>query len=202
MSDLFSIEGRLFRFTTKASNLILLNLLWIIFSLPIITMGAATAAVYYVTLKMVRDEEGYIIRSFLKAFKQNLKQGIIIQIIFTLCGVILAADIYYFLKMGNRISYIFIGVFSILLILYIFSLIFIFPLLSKYENTIIGTFKNALTISLKHFPITIGMVILSGCMLYGFYVSVPIMLIILGIGVSLFAYVFSILLHGIFDKFF
>ncbi|MEH7495451.1 YesL family protein, partial [Neobacillus niacini] len=107
------LDGRFFRFTTKVSNLFLLNILWIIFSTPILTMGAATSAVYYVTLKMVKNEEGYIIKDFWYAFRQNLKQGIMIEFVLLVGGVILLGDIWYFLQMGTIFGYILAGIFSI-----------------------------------------------------------------------------------------
>lgn len=200
MADLFAAEGRLFRFMTKLMNLILLNILWIIFSIPIITMGTATSALYYVTLKMVKDEEGYIIRSFWKAFKQNLRQGIIIEAIFVVCGVILLGDIKFFLRSTNIYGYIFVAVFSIGFIIYLFMFIYTFPLVAKYNNTVNNTLRNAVVMSFKHLSNSIAMLTLLSITLYGFYVSVPIMLMILTIGASTYAYICSILLRNIFNK--
>lgn len=161
----------------KVSNLFLLNILWIIFSTPIITMKFATSAVYYVTLKMVKNEEGYIIKSFWTAFRQNLKQGIIIEFVLLIGGVILLGDIWYFLHMANIFGYILAGIFSIGLTIYVLTIIFTFPLLAKYSNTVSGTLKNAVLMSLKNLPSSFAMAVLLIIMLYGFYVSVHLMII-------------------------
>lgn len=201
MGDIFNMENRFFRFVMKLTNLILLNLIWIIFSIPIVTMGAATTAVYYVTLKMVKNEEGYIIKSFFKAFKQNLKQATVIEIIFLLVGVILYADIRYFLLHTSIFAYLFVAVFIIILMIYIFTLIFVFPIVSKYNNTVFGTIKNAVIMSLQHLRTSLSMAILLVVIAYGFYASLPIMLICPFIAVSGYAYVGSILFSGIFSKY-
>jgi len=193
-------ESRFHRLVTKVSNLFLLNILWIIFSIPIITMGAATSALYYVTLKMVKNEDGYIIKSFWTAFRQNLKQGIIIEFVLLIGAVILLGDIWYFLQMGNIIGYILSGIFSIGLTIYVLTLIFTFPLFAKYSNTVTGTLKNAMLMAITHLPSSIAMAVLLIIMLYGFYVSVHLMIIFSVIGASGYAYFGSILFRHIFDN--
>jgi uncharacterized membrane protein YesL len=193
-------DGRIFRFAAKVSNLFLLNILWLIFSIPIITMGAATSAVYYITLKMVKNEEGYIIKDFWYAFRQNLKQGIMIEFVLLVGGVILLGDIWYFLHLGNIFGYIFAAIFSIGLTIYVLTLIFIFPLLAKYSNTVFGTLKNAVLMSLTHLPSSIALAVLLIIMLYGFYVSVHLMIIFTVVGASGYAYFGSILFRSIFEN--
>ena len=56
LQGLFNYDNPVWRFIGKLGDLILLNILWIVCSIPIVTAGAATTAVYYVTLKLVRDE--------------------------------------------------------------------------------------------------------------------------------------------------
>ena len=54
----FSTDSPLYRFLTRLWDMIKLNFLWLIFSLPVVTFGAATVAAYSVTLKMVDEREG------------------------------------------------------------------------------------------------------------------------------------------------
>ena len=76
----------------KLADLILLNLLFIICCIPIVTIGASITAMYYVTLKMVRNEESYLFRSFFKSFKQNLKQSTVIWLILLAVSIVLWMD--------------------------------------------------------------------------------------------------------------
>ena len=93
MGGIFSIENPVWQFINKLLHVLLLNLLWVVCSIPIITMGASTTAVYYVTLKLVRDEEGYTIKSFFDSFKTNFKQATLIWIILLLVGIFLGVDL-------------------------------------------------------------------------------------------------------------
>ena len=78
MGRFFNMDSPVMNFLGRVADLVWLNILYIICCLPIFTIGAATSALYYVTMKMVADEEGYITKSFFKSFKDNFKQATII----------------------------------------------------------------------------------------------------------------------------
>ena len=71
MDNLFEYDNKFFEVLGKITDIIILNLLCIISCLPIITIGASVTATYFVALQMVRNEETYIIREFIKRFKEN-----------------------------------------------------------------------------------------------------------------------------------
>ena len=71
MSGFFCVDGGLYRFLSKFWDLVKLNFMWFLFSLPIVTIGASTVAAYSVAMKMVDDEEGYVARSFVSAFRED-----------------------------------------------------------------------------------------------------------------------------------
>ena len=72
----FSVDSAFYRFITRLWDILQLNFCWVLCSLPIVTMGASTVAACSVALKMAEDTEGYIVRSFFREFKKNLKSGI------------------------------------------------------------------------------------------------------------------------------
>ena len=79
MGRFFNMDNKFFVFMGKIADLCMLNLLCIICCIPIVTAGASLTALYYVTMKMVRNEEAYIFRSFFRSFKQNFKQATVIS---------------------------------------------------------------------------------------------------------------------------
>ena len=101
MKRLFSPEGALFRITERLTNLVVLNLLYLVFCIPIVTIGPATAALHYVTLKYAANEEDRVWAPFIHSFRQNLKQGILVGLIATAVGVFLAFDLYWIYQMVN-----------------------------------------------------------------------------------------------------
>src|SRR5699024_4265371 len=76
----------------KIFDLMCLNILWLVCSIPVITVGASTTALYTVVLKMVKNEEGYILKDFLKAYKSNFKQSTIAWIMILMIGIICWVD--------------------------------------------------------------------------------------------------------------
>ena len=77
----------------KVADLCILNIICLVCCIPIVTAGASITAMYYVTLKMVRNEEAYIVRSFFKSFKDNFKQATIINLIMIAVGAVLYLDL-------------------------------------------------------------------------------------------------------------
>lgn len=155
MERIFNMDNKFFTFMGKAADLILLNLIFLLFCIPIVTIGASVTAMYYVTLKMVRNEESYIFRSFLKSFKENFRQSTVIWLILLAAGILLWIDFRIMGQAGSAGIYraVYLGLFFILLI-YSMVASYIFPLLSRFDNTIKNTFKNALLMSIRHLPYT------------------------------------------------
>ena len=94
MNHLFNPENRFWNFMNKITDVFLLGILWFLFSIPVVTMGAATTSLYQFTLKQADDEEGYVFKSFLKAFMKNFRQATMLWLIVLAAGAFLAADMW------------------------------------------------------------------------------------------------------------
>lgn len=175
MSRAFNFEGPVFTFLSRLADLFWLNLLFIVCCIPVITIGAATTALYYVTLKMAKDEEGYITRSYFKSFKENFKQATVIWIGFLVVGMIMITDLR-IVNGGNTAeilsspalgNVIMVAVFLMGIVILMVGT-YIFPILAQFDNTIKNTAKNAFLISIRHLPYTIAML---------FITAIPVVLI-------------------------
>ena len=160
MGRFFSIDSPLFSFLTKVADLILLNFLALIFCLPVITVGASLTALNYVALKIVRDEECYITRSFLKSFKENFKQATVMWLILLVGIVVVVGDIIIFRFTTLQFpSWLKIALLAAAVI-GLFTVMHLFPVLAKFDNTIKNTFKNSLFMGILTFPKTILMMVI------------------------------------------
>lgn len=160
MDRIFNMDNKFFTFMGHVADLVILNLLFIVCCIPIVTIGPAITALYYVTLKMARGEESYIVRPFFKSFKENLKQGIIIWLIVLALILILVCD---FLIMSQASGQIYTVVkYGLALIALVLAMVtlYVFPLLAKFDNTIKGTFRNAMLMSIRHLPKTFLMLLI------------------------------------------
>ncbi len=177
---LFRVDGPIYQFFSRLWDMIKLNLLWLLCSIPIVTIGASTVAAYTITLKMVDDQEGYIARSFFKAFKENLKQGIPLGILTLAAIYVVYLDFQIFFAVEN--PPVFILVMAVVAIfVFTLGLIYAFPLSARYENTLVNTLKNSWEISLRYFGRTIilVLVILVECIFFLFnYYTIALFVLI------------------------
>jgi uncharacterized membrane protein YesL len=156
---IFSPEGSLYKFISRFWDMVVLNFLWFLFSLPIITIGASTVAVFSVTFSMVDDEEGYVARSFVKAFRNNLKQGIILGLIAVAAGYMVYLNFALFNVIeSNPFPLLLIGI--IAGIYFSISLLYAFPLAARYQNTVMNILNNSRRICIRFFIRTLVLLVL------------------------------------------
>ena len=189
----------------KIGDMICLNVMWLICCIPIITIGASTTALYTVMLRMVKNEEGYIFRGFLKAFKSNFKQSTLIWLILLLLGIVWTVDFRVAGFMPGMAGIILSAIFLALGFILLSVMIYIFPLTARYENGIKATFKNALILTVAKLPYTLLMVAIVVAAVFAslwsaftLLFSLPLWLII---GGALIAWVNSYILRRVFVVF-
>ncbi|MGC6177716.1 YesL family protein [Lacrimispora sp. 38-1] len=204
LSGFFNYDNPVWRFIGKFGDLIILNVLWLVCSLPVFTIGASTTAVYYVTLKLARDDDGYTIRSFFKSFKENFKQSTIIWLIILLAGAILGVDLYFFARLFNgssTVKTVMLTVFLAMALIYAAIVMYIFPLQSRFYNPVKRTFFNAFFMSIRHLFRTIGMIVIDGALIAAGFVFLipPVLMIFMLFGFPLLAFINSYILSPVFN---
>ncbi len=161
MGGIFNLDSPLMQGLGKAADLMLLNILAMFCCIPIFTAGASMTALHYMSLKIVRGEECYIIRGFFKSFKQNFKQATIIWLLILLALLILVGDFYIMQNSEIEFHIVLKVIIGIVGLIIIFTATYVFAVLAKFDNTIKRTIKNALIMSLLQFPKTILMIIMA-----------------------------------------
>lgn len=199
------MDNIIVRILTKIFDLILLNFLFIVCSLPVVTIGASITALYTVLLKMAENEEGYIARGFLSAFKKNFRQSTIVWVILLIIGAFIATDIAIIFSAKGTIRNVGLVLISIVSLFYIMEIIFIFPLIAKFENTTLQMFKNAILIPASKLPAAVMvMIIVMMCIVVTFLNQTTILygaIIWNVIGAALVGYAVSFLMNVIFHPF-
>ena len=156
----FNYDSPIMSFLSRVADLFILNILTLIFSIPLIAIGAATTAAHYTALKMHR-EEGHVLSCFWKSFKMNFKQSTGIWFIFIAYSVISVVAYLFYGNMNNKISSAFQGVLMATLIFAAFLYAWVLPLQSRFVNTIGTTLKNAFYMAFRYFFRTLLMVVLN-----------------------------------------
>ena len=161
MRNLFNLDGPVLQFINKIVYSVYLNILWFICCIPIVTIGASTTALFYVTLKIAKNEEGSLTKAFFHSFKENLRQGTAIWLILLVVGVVLGIDGYvlYHMRFENVFWTLCTAVFFVAAAAYAVILMYIFPLLARFDNTIGAMFKNSLLIGARFLFCTLLMAV-------------------------------------------
>ena len=204
MLQLFHPDSKFMGILNKIADMMLLNVLFIITSIPIFTLGASITALYTVTLKLSQAEEIYPLREYFTAFKANFKKATVLWMILFIVGGVLTAETWFLILIDLEIKNFFLIIQGGLLLFYLSTLIMAFPLLSKFSTGAIKTLNHAVTIPFNWFPESMALVainILPLVLTGAVFMVFPSIIMIWGfIGFSSSAYLSSMLWNRIFLK--
>lgn len=144
MKGIFSYDSFLFQAINKFLDSVILCLLWAAFCIPVLTIGAATTALFYTADKVIYREEGKLFSSFLHSFKQNFKQATLIGLLFGVIFLFLYLEVFfsYTLYLGGHLHItMFIVILAVTAIIIMWAS-YVFPYMAKYSDTTKQTFKK------------------------------------------------------------
>ncbi|RKI81066.1 DUF624 domain-containing protein [bacterium 0.1xD8-71] len=181
MAKLFSYDNPVWRLMGRVADVFLLSVLWAVCSLPVITIGASTSALYYVALKMARSHEGYLVRSYLKAFRENLGQATVLWMMLLAVGLFLGADMYWVYGMETGAAGMLFWVLFVLTVVYLFVAVMVFPLEARVQAGTGKIFFLAFMIGMKNFSWVLLMLVTAVCIAaLGVLVFWPILFVAVG----------------------
>lgn len=159
MGKIFDPDNSFWSVVRKILYMIVLSIAWCLCSIPLLTIGTSSSALYYAVVKVVRRERSYPLREFFKAFKQNLKRGTILTIIIVIVGSMsFAADIMLgatFLGLETIADYILCALFVLKVFILLGVFCYVFPLLSRFDTTILTLLESALFLCSRYLLRTI-----------------------------------------------
>ena len=159
MKGLFSFDGPLYGFCILIYETFMLNLLWILGSLPILTMGVSTSALYYVYGKKVGGKSYNIYKDFVKGYKESFKQAFPIGATVTVVLFLSIFNLYKLNNMGGGYSALkILQVFIILQILLIS--VFLFPLIARFNMGLYDLIKNSVILAYKNIIVSLSSVVI------------------------------------------
>lgn len=198
---MFKLDSPLMNFLNKVADIMILNVLFLIFSIPFFTIGAAFSAAYYMAFKMVKNEETYIVRGFWKAFKDNFKQGTVIWLLLVVVLGILTADFRIIMYSGIEFAQWIRIAMMVVTFLVLLGVMFLFPLQARFVNPVKNTIKNAFLMAISHLPTAVLLIGIYAVPVIVFYFvpqSLPIMILL---AFGLVIYLKSFLLLRVFKRY-
>ena len=176
----FSVDSPLYRFLSRVLDILKLNFLWILGSLPVFTIGASTTALYYTVHKSIRGDRGYTTRTFFGAFRDNYKAPTLPYLIWLAVMIILGCDAYItyqVLKTGSMKG-AFFYFFLIMIAVAIMWSAFLFPYIARFENTVKQTLKNAFLLMIRHLPWALLLLVILVASVLSVYI-IPVLLVVI-----------------------
>lgn len=157
MGNLFNPEAPLMQGLGKIADMMLLNVLTVLLSLPVVTAGAAIAALYDATWRILQDE-GSVYGAYFRAFKSNFKQATVLWLLTLASGALLLFCLLFYL---NNSMQVLVVLASLILLLWSITEAWIFPLQSRFENPVRITLKNAIYCAIGYLPRSLVMAALN-----------------------------------------
>lgn len=143
-------ESKLQRGLEAFGNIFLVNILFIAFSIPIVTVGASLTAMYTVMLRIVRKEDGAIAKGFIKAFRENFKKATIIWVMVMAACIVIYGELVYVTNFTGAIVQFYSILVMVEAVLLAVIVPFLFPLVARYDNTIWNTIKNSFLLAVSN----------------------------------------------------
>ena len=172
MGNFFSTDGPLFEGMAYIINIIYVSVLWILFSIPIITIGASSTALYYTVTKVIRHGRSYIFREFWQSFKSNLKQSTVVWLIYLVMMGILLVDIRVMGAFGTAVSQTLQFVFIVGICMVSAVMVYALAYIARFTQDVRHILTNSVLMAIRHLPKTLLLVVVLtaavlGCYLFG-----------------------------------
>lgn len=145
-----NIKTNIFQKLEKFGDLFIINILFIITSIPIFTIGAATTAMYAFTTKLVKDQEGPVWKSYWSAFKKNFKPATKVWLVILVILAAMYVEYVLSFSMGGLGYALILGLMALEAVFLSFTLPMLFPMVARYENTTGNYIKNSFLICIAN----------------------------------------------------
>ncbi|MDO4293725.1 MAG: DUF624 domain-containing protein [Eubacteriales bacterium] len=174
MARLFDMDNPVWRFMGRVADTFLLTLFWLIGSLPLLTIGASSAALYTVTLRMAQNREGYLWKSFWQAYRDNFRQSTVLWLILVLLGAFFGVDLYWYHRLEGPFGTFGFWLFAVLAFLYLLTAVMVFPLTARLDAGVRRILFFSFMTALKNFGWTLFLLVGPACFLaLGLFVFWP-----------------------------
>lgn len=162
MAGFFNYDNKLMTGLNKIMDCIIVSVLWAFCSIPIFTIGASTAALYYTVNKSIRHSRGYAYKEFFSAFKSNFKQATGVWLIILFAYMLGAADCYILYKLRDSISFsnVLLVIIVVLMIFLTMWMLYVFPYMARFAMPTKALMKNCLIIMIANIPWTFLLLLL------------------------------------------
>lgn len=177
---MFRSDSLFSRFMNVLFDILYTGILWLVCSIPIVTIGAASTAAYYTMAKVVRHKTGYVHKEFFYSFKSNFKQSTQMAVLFLFLIAVIGIDIWYVWMNDSKLNSALFMILLLIAFLVMSIITYFFPLLSRFDKRNLEMVKFSAIIAFRYLPITICILIVFLIAVIGIYLMPWAILVIPG----------------------
>ena len=158
LNRLFSPDGSFMDFLTQVADVLLAGVLWLVCSIPVVTIGASTAAMYQVLLNVLDGREDGVLRDFFGAFRHRFGFYTKLWLVLLALGLFFGLDLYFYYlwsAAGSWMGVVLFGLFAAAAVIYLCTMLYVFPYALRRELPLLATVKNAFYSGMRHLPVTL-----------------------------------------------
>ena len=201
MKGIFDLENPIIQFLDSLTDLVILNVVFLICCIPVFTIGASLSALHYVLMKMLKQEDAHLVRTFFTAFRRNFKQATLLWLVFLLISGIIAGDAVMIMRGYVEISQTVIIVVGIVYLIICLIMMYAVPMISWYDNSTKQIVQNSFLIAVLNLPKTLGMALMYAAPFILWYFSAKSLIFLFILGISGPAYCNARTLKAIYEMY-
>ena len=146
-----NLDSGIMRFLARITDLVILQILFLLTCLPVVTIGAGLTAMFAISRKLHQDSVTSVVRTYFEEFKGNLKKGTVVWLILAAVAGLLYVDISYYIAQESTVI-LYVSFFLTGMVYFIF--LYIFPIMAWFESGLLSYFKNSLIMACMHLATT------------------------------------------------
>ena len=141
---------------TRITDCIFLSLFWLLCCIPVVTMGASFAALYDASYRSFRKNERNSWQRFFGVFRENWKAGIVPSVVFLAAGwgLLKGTIALWNLAVAGTMSWMLFAALAFVAVVLLGMLSILFPILSRFENSLGALLKNTVFLAMANLPRT------------------------------------------------
>lgn len=190
-------------FINTLCNFFVLNLVFLISCIPVFTIGCALSSLYYVMGRETKGEYGYLVRTYIREFRRNIKTGTLTFLPFLVTGFLILFNLLFWPVRGTTLSFGITGLLIMLSVIWLGVFHYTFPLVGRFINTPVNTIKNAWGLALGNLKWTLSLFLIDICVgCFCLFISLDTVLtVFLSLGFVLVAYAQSFIFNKVFSPY-
>lgn len=199
----FSINSKFYQNMSKIADMMILSILWLLTSLPLITIGSSSCALYYCIVKVIREDRGTVMKDYIHSFKSNFKQSFVVSlmaILLCVAGTAIGSVVYAIAESGETLT----GIYFVYLVALGFGiswLHYVISYIARFQAPLTTILKNTLVICLLNLPSSVSMMLLFMVVVAVWFFTLPGSAMTILLLPAVYALISSFLLERIYQKY-